>query len=480
MSEVKVNKISPRSGTTVTLGDSGDTFTLASGVSLTGVNATFSGDLTVDTNTLFVDSTNNRVGVGTSSPNYPLTVHSTGDGIKFEVSDTVDANFRIEISGNDIKTGPSTASDYIFQTGNTEAMRIDSSGNVGIGTSSPSDLLTIQSPASGGGNGITIKRNDNSVDQRVGAISFGNTVDTDLALIAVKTSSGNNDDGNLQFYTQPNGGSATERMRIDSSGNVLVGKTAIALATVGGELRADGQITGTRSGNPSLVLNRTTSDGEIAQFYKDATKVGSIGTQGGTLEIRSGDVYLQFNGANDWIKPVDGSGNNKSGVDLGTSGAKFDNLYLGGNIYLGGTGGANALDDYEEGTHTVSITGATSGSATVGDNATKLKYIKIGKEVWVHGEIHITGISSIDGTVRVSLPFTVADTTELVERSVGSCALRNINIRDDAVQVTPFCAGTASYFVFRETIDNSAWQDIQGAALSASDEFVVSLHYTTS
>ena len=77
MSEVKVNKISPRSGTTVTLGDSGDTITLASGVSLTGVNATFSGDLTVDTNTLYVDSTNNRVGIGTSSPSAELEIASS-------------------------------------------------------------------------------------------------------------------------------------------------------------------------------------------------------------------------------------------------------------------------------------------------------------------------------------------------------------------------------------------------------------------
>ena len=80
-----------------------------------------------------------NVGIGTTSPNYPLTVHSTGDGIKFEVSDTVDANFRIQVSGNDIKTGSSTASDYIFQTGNTERLRIDSRGSIGFGTTPPSD-----------------------------------------------------------------------------------------------------------------------------------------------------------------------------------------------------------------------------------------------------------------------------------------------------------------------------------------------------
>jgi hypothetical protein len=107
MSEVKVNKLSPRSGTTVTLGDSGDTITIPSGVTLansgtftnfqstgiddnatsgtvpdgritgayTGItNLTMSGDLSVDTNTLYVDSTNNRVGIGTSSPSKALEI----------------------------------------------------------------------------------------------------------------------------------------------------------------------------------------------------------------------------------------------------------------------------------------------------------------------------------------------------------------------------------------------------------------------
>ena len=89
------------------------------------------------------------VGIGTTSPNYPLTVHSTGDGIKFEVSDTVDANFRIQVSGNDIKTGPSTASDYIFQTGNTERARINSSGSLLVGrTASTSAKLHLEQATS--------------------------------------------------------------------------------------------------------------------------------------------------------------------------------------------------------------------------------------------------------------------------------------------------------------------------------------------
>ena len=73
-SELKVNKISPESGTTLTLGDSGDTINFGSGVLPNFENLTVTGDLTVDTNSLKVDSTNNFVGIGTASPSVALDV----------------------------------------------------------------------------------------------------------------------------------------------------------------------------------------------------------------------------------------------------------------------------------------------------------------------------------------------------------------------------------------------------------------------
>jgi hypothetical protein len=96
-----------------------------------------------NTNTRMIIRGNGNVGIGTDSPSYPMTIHKTGDGIKFEVSDTVDANYRIQVSGSNIITGPSTSSAYVFQTGNTERVRITSAGLVGIGTSSPDGKLHI-------------------------------------------------------------------------------------------------------------------------------------------------------------------------------------------------------------------------------------------------------------------------------------------------------------------------------------------------
>src|SRR5210317_91534 len=121
MSELKVDKITPRLGTTLTLGDAGDTINFGSGVLPNFENLTVTGDLTVDTNSLKVDSTNNRVGIGTASPSATLHAQSSTNTLLF--IDSTEA-----ISGLAMADTTGSIS--------SEAMRIDSSGNVGVGESS--------------------------------------------------------------------------------------------------------------------------------------------------------------------------------------------------------------------------------------------------------------------------------------------------------------------------------------------------------
>jgi len=117
----------------------------SSSLDVTG-DAKVSGDLTVDTDTFYVDSSINFVGIGTSSPSQPLVVRA---GVSL-IRCIADAN---NISGIDF--GDTTDPDagrvrYLndvgslqFSTNNSEAMRIDSNGNVGIGTSNPSTTLDV-------------------------------------------------------------------------------------------------------------------------------------------------------------------------------------------------------------------------------------------------------------------------------------------------------------------------------------------------
>ena len=125
-------------------------------------------------------------------------------------------------------------------------------------------------------------------------------------------------------------------MRISSAGTVLVGKTAESTATDGIELNRNDVVVVTRNGDAPLLLNRRTSDGDLAVFRKDNTTVGSIGAYSGDVYIAEGDTGLRFNADNDLILPFNGSSGSlatrDAAIDLGTTGGRFKDLYLSGSV----------------------------------------------------------------------------------------------------------------------------------------------------
>jgi hypothetical protein len=98
-----------------------------------------------------IDSSGN-VGIGTSSPDSPLDIRYTGPGTGFQLTrtDVTDTKLQIGWSGADLNFNTSGASkDIVFRQNNTEAMRIDDTGNVGIGTSSPGSALQVEGTITG-------------------------------------------------------------------------------------------------------------------------------------------------------------------------------------------------------------------------------------------------------------------------------------------------------------------------------------------
>ena len=111
---------------------------------LSATTGTFTGDLTVDTNTLFVDSTNNEVGIGTTSPTKKLSASiglNDTDGLALEYSGENKGGILLNPAGGEVRMGALNSTGTYFTTlysNNSEAVRVTSGGNVGINTSSPS------------------------------------------------------------------------------------------------------------------------------------------------------------------------------------------------------------------------------------------------------------------------------------------------------------------------------------------------------
>jgi hypothetical protein len=315
---------------------------------------------------------------------------------------TNDAASNIELNGNngDIRfnVAPTGTAGASFSW--SEAARIDASGNVGIGESSPQELLHIS-----GGGAPAIRLQDTTNAGTYALIDTGNN-----GQLRLKADVGQGIANSFISFEVD----ASEAARFDDSGNLLVGKTSASKDTVGSELKSDGRINATMTSGSPILANRQTTDGDIAVFQKDNTTVGSIGTQNGSdFYIGSSPATIGLRFQTNEIVPVSAAGANKdAAIDVGKSNIRFKDLYLSGGVVFGSTGGSvtsKTLDDYEGGTFTPAYA-STGGTTTVSYTQQSGNYVKIGKMVFVRIKIIVNTVSATgSGILYVNLPFTAAN-----------------------------------------------------------------------
>ena len=219
---------------------------------------------------------------------------------------------------------------------------------------------------------------------------------------------------------------------VDSSENILAGKTSADFgATAGLEFR--GGATDTlflaSDGNKALALNRNTSDGEIIRLSKSDSTVGTIGTIGSDMVIGSGNTGLRFYEADNSILPSSAAGQASDGtLDIGDGSFRWKDAYLSGGVYLGGTGSANKLDDYEYGSWTPTTPNA--GSVTP-NNAV---YTKIGDQVTVWCLLtDFTDRSTATSCTVRGLPFNATNSGV----AVGTCMCQYVSNTVHTIYMAP-------------------------------------------
>jgi len=264
------------------------------------------------------------------------------------------------------------------------------------------------------------------------------------------------------------------------SGNLLVVKSSQSDgATAGHEFLSDGRFYHTKSGDHVGRLNRLSTDGDILRFAKDGTTVGSIGYGGGGILFNAASNYgLKFYDAGgiNVVHPATTSGADKdNSVDLGYSDSRFKDLYLSGGVYVGGTGSANLLDDYEEGTWTPSFNTSNS-DMTITQQTQTGNYTKIGNVVTALCYIQCSTPSTAGtGNLQISgFPFS-SSSEVCVANWTDAGPIKNVY---DGTYTHLYGRMTGSRFEFRRVGSRLATNSVNPSDLIGG-YFLMGITYTT-
>jgi hypothetical protein len=260
-------------------------------LSYTGTLTGSTGILNIGSGQVYKDASGN-VGIGTTTSLSRLTALGTTSTVSNGAStrnpiasirggnDNNRLDFYVDNSGATAimglgaynTAGAGTAMAFYTGASASESMRIDSSGNVGIGTASPSGKLDLYNSNFGGDNTLLYLSSVNSASAKINYAGLGYEVSQGAAGIEA---------GAMIFRTYGSG-ALTERMRIDSSGNLLVGTTSATAAPNNGAQLIGGSIGALSVGHAS----GTATGNYFASFAYAGAVIGTI-----TQNLTTGVLY---------------------------------------------------------------------------------------------------------------------------------------------------------------------------------------------
>ena len=212
--------------------------------------------------------------------------------------------------------------------------------------------------------------------------------------------------------------------------------------------KGDGTFFVGRDGGQPLWLNRETSQGDLIGLAAAGSTYARIGTDSNDLVLKTG------------------TGGNTERMRI---------LADGGLTFNGDTAAANALDDYEEGSHNTVWTASSSGTIT--PYRSQMAYTKIGRVVHMTGEVEIASVSSPTGSTRFTLPFVIATADSQRNMNFGGAVFASYHINFTENNPPVILAHESESFaklVYQR--NDSSFVDFQPAA---GDTFFFSFSYFT-
>ena len=323
-------------------------------------------------------------------------------------------------------------------TVDTNVLKVDSSNNrVGIGTTSPEDILEIKGSTNNTSRQVKIVDSSDATATHIGQLNnisyfTNNTYYTGSAWTrddgSVGTSFLGLDNGAVLFGAST-GATPTEHMRLVSDGDLVVGKTSVDISAVGCQIRGDGRAAFTREG-PGLDVNRINSDGDVVRIRGQGTTEGTISVNGTTV------TYGGFSGQHE------SSGIPKN-TPIGTVVSTIDEL----DVYASKQGEAGEEEDNPKAGKTRTDHAKVKVSDTSGDSAVYgvVSSFNAQDKVFVSsvgiGSVRVTGAcakgdlleSNGDGTAKVQSDDIIRSKT------IGKVTIGNSDTKVKLVSCVLYC-----------------------------------------